>query len=468
MANKYIIHGATYNGDGTSSAEATSNGGVGAWNTLTYAEGTTPAYGILAAGDTINIRSKDASGADIVRTMTADRTFGSAAATETAPITWIVDDGATWPGISGVINYQNSGGNYSLNIVSYNNVIALSANGLKITTANAWGSNWTPLNVGQGGYAKNIEIDGAAWSLSSHVRVILAGGILENLKFTLGRNETTMPMFLGEEYASSFNTLINPEIIVNGAYVGAPIATAATYGGSSDFLIIGGSISGTAADAGMPLCAPVSTGRVRFVGTLIPRSMKTSTGPTAKTYSLEVVGCDADGTGGYLEEYWGWATSRTDNYPPTLSATLPDSGLTPWALRVYPRNATVTTPMRLVSSNLFTDTAAAKTITLETLIATTMSPTKKSMWMTVEYIDNATGLPKHLNTRDFSDSALDASTANWSATTWGMVAFNKRKFSVTTPTAIKPGTLITVTLFGTVKSATENDILFVDPFFGVN
>ena len=30
MANKYIIHGATYNGNGTSSAEATVDGGVGA------------------------------------------------------------------------------------------------------------------------------------------------------------------------------------------------------------------------------------------------------------------------------------------------------------------------------------------------------------------------------------------------------------------------------------------------------
>ncbi len=39
MANKYIIHGATYNGDGTTSSEAASDGAAGAWNTLTYFEG---------------------------------------------------------------------------------------------------------------------------------------------------------------------------------------------------------------------------------------------------------------------------------------------------------------------------------------------------------------------------------------------------------------------------------------------
>ena len=39
MPNKYIIHGATYNGNGTSSAEATSNGGVGAWNNINVFEG---------------------------------------------------------------------------------------------------------------------------------------------------------------------------------------------------------------------------------------------------------------------------------------------------------------------------------------------------------------------------------------------------------------------------------------------
>ena len=206
---------------------------------------------------------------------------------------------------------------------------------------------------------------------------------------------------------------------------------------------------------------------IRFIGTKIPRTMRVTANQNFRPSTVEIVGCDDDGTGGYIDEYWGWATSRTDNYPPTLSATLPNTTLTPWAWRVYPKNASVVTPMRLISSKLFTDAEAAKTVTLEFLVSTTMTTSKKSVWMTVEYIDAATGLPKHIDTRDFSAPSIDSSSAAWSATTWGMVNFTKKKLAVTTPTAIKQNTLLTVTLFGTVKSVTANDIYFVDPDFAV-
>ena len=58
MADRFIIDGATYNGDGTTSAEATVAGGVGAWNTINYTNPTTypPAYGTLPTGTTVYIR----------------------------------------------------------------------------------------------------------------------------------------------------------------------------------------------------------------------------------------------------------------------------------------------------------------------------------------------------------------------------------------------------------------------------
>ena len=39
MANKYLIHGATYCGDGTASNEAASAGAAGAWNDINVFEG---------------------------------------------------------------------------------------------------------------------------------------------------------------------------------------------------------------------------------------------------------------------------------------------------------------------------------------------------------------------------------------------------------------------------------------------
>lgn len=62
--------------------------------------------------------------------------------------------------------------------------------------------------------------------------------------------------------------------------------------------------------------------------------------------------------------------------------------------------------MRLTTTKLYVDSAASRTVTQEILVADTMAPNKKTLWITVEYIDNATGLPKHISTRDFS-GALD-------------------------------------------------------------
>ena len=121
MANKYIIHGATYCGDGTSSAVASSNGGVGSWNDINVFEGIAPAYGTApAAGDTVYIRSKTSAGADITRTLAAAISLGSAAATVNNPIYFILDQGIIWSGITGTLTYQAGTSSYSVTIRAYN------------------------------------------------------------------------------------------------------------------------------------------------------------------------------------------------------------------------------------------------------------------------------------------------------------------------------------------------------------
>lgn len=60
---------------------------------------------------------------------------------------------------------------------------------------------------------------------------------------------------------------------------------------------------------------------------------------------------------------------------------------------------------------------------------------------------------------DYLAGALDVSTANWTATTYGAASLLKRKLSVVTPTAIKPNTPITVVLWSTLKAASTTDEL---------
>ena len=64
---------------------------------------TAPAKGALVAGDTVFIRSKTAAGDPVVITLSANTNIGSAAATAAGPITWNIDDGQVWPGISGSV-----------------------------------------------------------------------------------------------------------------------------------------------------------------------------------------------------------------------------------------------------------------------------------------------------------------------------------------------------------------------------
>jgi len=124
--------------------------------------------------------------------------------------------------------------------------------------------------------------------------------------------------------------------------------------------------------------------------------------------------------------------------------------------------------MMLVTSKLFTGAAAAKTITQEILVANTMSADAGKLWITVDYTDNTTGLCTHLSTFDISGAALAASSAAWSASVWGAITFDKIKIEIATPTSVKQNSLINVTLWGNLASASANDIYFVDPDFGIN
>lgn len=479
MANKYIIHGATFNGDGTTSAAAASDGAAGAWNTITYFEGTTPAYGTLAAGDTVFIRGKDASEADITRTQSASVNLGAAAATETAPIVWVFDNGTTWAGVTGgVLTYTKSSSANNTIQLANNHIIALDQDAIRIIHSSASVTSGHYLAYLRS-YSCNLLLDASAVT-STNLYYIATGDtgatignvVAENLHVRWGR--MGYDIFPGGQYNGCAMTLINPDIELTNATIGTP-AVFSTPGTGSDVLVLGGRVSGIGATTGQILYRGSSVAAVtgdffRAVGFDVPRAMTISgqmnSGWRSKM-SIELIGCDG-GIGGHLERFWGFATSRTDNNPPHLAAFMPDSASTPWSWRVYPYGASSIAQVLLPVTKFYTGAADTKTITQELLVATTMTLSKTGTWISVEYTDDTTGLPKHVSSRVYTGAELDTSTADWSATVWGMIAFNKRKLSVTTPTSIKPNTLITMAFFSIVRAADANDILFVDPDFGMN
>ena len=489
MANKYIRHGETYCGDGTTSAAATSNGGVGAWNNINVFEGTAPAYGALVVGDVVYIRSKDATGADMVFAKSSGTVtyLGQATATANAPTSWILDDGTVWPGINGMLKYTTAS---NANKISFraNNFFKSSQNNIRFATTQTTGSSGDGTTwIDVFGVVDGLHFDTSVYTNTAPRSSIgfNDGGTLINPIFKLG----AMPSFM--DAAWSFFTIsgtnrgdifiINPDIEMLGTSINPSgfFGIAQSYARNTH--VYGGRIYGVGSmvtnQALCSVAAGYTSGMVKCVGLQFPRSMNVSSSrilPSGSSSSagtfIEIIGCD-DGLGGHHEACWGWMTSRTDNNPPYLSALSLDSNSTPWAWRVYPAYADLRSPMQIPTTKMYTGASSAKTVSLEMLIADTMLAsgaevaTKQSLWMAVSYTDSS-GIPRSDNTRGFGN--LDASTAPWSATVWGMISLVKKKLSVTTQYPIKQDSVITVTLFGYAKSASVNDILFVDPDFGVN
>jgi hypothetical protein len=460
MADKYIIEGATYNGNGTTSSEAASAGAAGAWNHINIITGTAVGYGALNAGDAVHIRSKTSAGADVTLALGAAANLGSASATTGSWIRWIVDAGTVWAGVSGVVSIT-AAGNYPVTFLSYNDFIADAADALRVVnTATTTPSAWT-LALFQSCAATNLLLDGSA----------ATGGYAWQIQPSSGANHvlTNLHVKLASRYDGVFvgsqnsieTTLVNPHIELTVAQSAYPVFSYTGYG--SRVIAYGGKITGAGATTGQNLTKSSNfNGQYDFVGLQYPKTMGLGDGNGGARVNL--FGADG-GIGGGMLGNWGEADSRDDGNYPYLNATLPDSAATGWSWKVYPKAASRTKSIIFpVAAKLFTDTPATKTITLDLQIADSYTGLDTStLWMSGYYIDGTTGAPIHFTTRTNTGSALTASTAAWSSTTWGAISCVKRKLEYTTPTTIKQNTAVVVLLCGVTASPSANDVIFACP-----
>lgn len=466
MANKYIRHGETYCGDGTSAAAATSNGGVGAWNNINVFEGSAPAYGALAAGDVVYIRSKDASGDDITRTVSAaDVTIGSATATTANWITWVIDGGGIWSGISGILTYSCAS-TYKVNTRSYNAYLSDIQDKLVISEANT-AANYKEYGVATNCVIKNVFYDFSA-SISGN------GSSLGETGFSILENIHIKTRFHGNScFRASANrklTIINPDVELLDA-------TCQTESfrcdANSQLEVYGGQVRGAGAASGIRMNYLFDNSKFTSIGLQFPKTMIYGTVSDTNSFMPIAMSVGTDGLGGgVLKEPWGIADSRNDNNYPTLSASLPDTLGTPWSWKICPQNTGLNRPVKLAQSKYYTESSAAKVITLELLIANSIANvSNKTVWMTVNYTDASTGLIKSISTYDNLGGALTVSDAGWSALTYGPVTLLPRRLNVETPTPIKQNTPVVVTIWATIKASsisdTLNDVFFVCPDFKV-
>lgn len=463
MADKFIIDGAAFNGDGTSSAAATSNGGVGAWNTIAILTGTTPAYGSLGAGDTVYIRSKTAGGADLAITSASGTiNFGSAAATDSAWVTWILDNGVTWPGVSGALAMTLTGTAAAAAFRQYNH--------FKCLTDDAWSLANTTTNpntsggIACAGLLENLLLDISAKATTNTYYIRLQTGITRNVHFKLG--------VLGNGYLAVETTHVemdSPRIELTSASGTYPVFDTASNS-PRRVRVFGGEIYGSAVTSGHYLLDfnvvnSSNTLNLEMVGTKFPSIMQAYPWGATRAVGGYVKVFMPDGVAGSLiAEHWGDADSRDDGFYPTLNAVLPDSAATPWSWKV--RQSGMPFDYRamidLDLGKLYTGPAGTKTLTLEFLASVDLTPSADNCWIDVLYVDDSTGAHRFHTTRGTA-GAVQTSTAAWTTTTYGPKAFNKRKITFTTPTAVRQDTTVAVRFRSSLVALSANDVLFICP-----
>ena len=468
MANKYLRHGETYCGDGTTSAAAASNGGVGAWNNINVFEGTSPAYGTLAAGDVVYIRSKNNAGADITQTMAASINIGMAGLAETNPVTWIIDNGTVWSGISGVLTYTTSG-NYSAYVRPYNNIHAASNNNLSFVHTGSYVSQNVFLRF-ENANSKNIKVDTSANNQYYGMYVAFEGvSTHENITAIVGNRRSGGYGFFAANVSETIATLINPSVtlVTNVAVGKGPVFKVGNYNNGGNIIVYGGKVSGAGATTGVPLVGTDGySGVFQSFGLIYPATMDFSSAGMFNARYSYITASGQDGKfGNAVMDYFYQCTARFDGYYPTLNATLGDSANTPWSYMLYPYRTSKHNPAKTAISKTYTQSPATKTVGVEFLWANSFatSPTTDTTWVVVTYIDNTTGNLVTMSSYDIAASALSSSSAAWSAATYGPTNFAKYKIELTTPSSIKQDTDITVLFFSKTTSGSASDIIILDP-----
>jgi len=483
MADKYIIHGATFNGDGTTSAEAASAGAAGAWNNINVLTGTAVGYGTLVAGDVVYIRSKSSAGADITLS-TSTYTLGLAAATDANRVTWVLDGGTVWSGINGTLSFSGITEWNGITIRAWNNLFAENPEKIQIIAASG-NRNVPMLTTNVGSNTRNLYIDVNAVivtaTVSNQETVNASGGLHENIKV----RRAALPASRGV-FATAYNqytkgnhaVFVNPTVELtstNSASTGAvfhsPASTIAAGGGMT---VIGGRVHGAGADAGFSSLMSLNgtVGAIKVYGMDYPKNMP-SLASINHAHASSGAECSVVGADKGYGSFFGWpAVGEFDsrnllyNYP-TLDAVAPDSVATPWSWRGVPKTTLVVDdPMVLKIGTFYSSATAAKTLTLEMLVSDTVTSLDSyNCWMTVMYVDDATGnyVTQTTSPTFGAGATLNSSSAAWSAVVWGAINLEKRKLALTTTGSIRQNTMVFATLFWGRASATATDIFFACP-----
>lgn len=488
MAEKYVSHGNTYDGDGTTIAAATVNGGVGSWNDLKAIMQAAPTYGTLSAGDTVHIRSK-LSGANITVNMATTASLtGYTIGSQTAPVHWKVDDGTKWAGDDGILTMNVYGNSYDL-IFGYYGIY--DGNGLR----------WVINDTGTGSHSQNwFQLK---YSIAIAIKTTYTVASINIGSVTSQLSSTWYDMYFDcrRAYSSGYNSsvvaqsgtihfYVNCEWHIDDLYKNSSTMYVLAAGGSygNGLNVFGGKISNN--DPGFIFLYKIYSSIAATASQKVGYFLKgfNYNGAVVNDYTEDMDGTEfcihntteIDGKPfDFLYETPSGNTSwRAGKNYPVLNASLPDN--TAWSIRNFAGyDISIAHPMEILKTTKYYNlTATQKKITIEILVKDTSSTNggfddikKKDWFFILSYRDNTTGkFITEVSDRD--DAALATSAAGWIPVVSGNIvygenSYNAHKIELTTTNSIKQNSLITLVLFTTRKAQASSDFNFADPDFKV-
>lgn len=166
----------------------------------------------------------------------------------------------------------------------------------------------------------------------------------------------------------------------------------------------------------------------------------------------------------FYETAQGFVEWHSTRGYPTLNATL-NGSLTPWVLYASPtnqaNNLSAFTPFRLPQLTKVNSLATGtRTLTVNLLVESTLAWTRRDVSVTVTYTD-ASGV-QTVDSFDPLGSALTASSASWSSTSYNGQTWLKRSFDISLP-GLLTGAEVAVTLNLHSNAANNSLGVFIDP-----
>jgi len=460
MANKYIDVSATFNGDGTSSAQAASDGAIGSWNSLSDVWDGVPTYGILNIGDVVYIRTYNAgnlSESQITNNLTL----------MTGAIKYVFDAGIIWVGDSGTftLTMGTTSTIRTIYFSSQNIVEGVNKNFILEFPFNVNGVQYSCYF--NGCVLRDFIIKTGQSTGNSVSRFALSNyqnSHFENMIFDIGNKyNLAYPQFRFNSY--QHHTFYNCEFVLTRLI------------DSNLFVLFG-------------ITGPYGL-RVTFFGGKIvdptenhnlctfPSGSSTNTVAIFDGFNTGVININATMNEGVILDMsniggsWGMTRiknrGRVDwragqNYP-YATAILPDSANTPWSYKIFPETVSDAAPFFMpVIAKLFTGIAGIKTLSCHIAINNSYTfPQKDEWWMVINYIKDIDGVRVTEISR--TPGALATTSGVWTPDPpiYGAQNYTAYKLELTTAFAIKQDTDISMILITNRQALLSTDYYFVNP-----